>query len=98
MLRGFLLSAQPPLLGELSVGTHLTPRFDFGNIGRDGGLWAELHQRDDKPDSGKGGSRTGTVASRTVAAGMQVDGLADAAWRLARRELPKGVSDIAPAE
>src|SRR5215467_8392320 len=29
---------------------------------------------------------------------MQVDGLADAAWRLARTELPKGVSDIAPAE
>src|SRR5262245_53296466 len=29
---------------------------------------------------------------------MQVDGVADAAWRLARRELPKGVSDIASAE
>ena len=29
---------------------------------------------------------------------MRVDGLADAAWQLARRELPKGVGDIAPAE
>ena len=70
----------------------------LGKIGGDGGVRPKLHEGNNRSDSGEGEGRADIVAGTVVAAGMRVDGLANATRRLAGGQLPEGISDLAKAE